>query len=427
MLKNFKINTERDLLAPGLQCYQMGLKSLVDNLAARGLVEEDFKLLPSWNKFVENPQRGKGFFTHMLQAVFSGQHGHDELNIDIQTNKRTKDRRVAMMFLPDGTKNINSPIIEQYASEALPGGYEVLMLSGSITYRGKKITNRNAEQIVRDAIHGDKNILIIATKLAQRSFSIPQITELYLAYDRGGEGATIQKMSRVLTPDGLDKVGRVISLSFDPNRDDKFDGVIVETALNIKKRLGMTSTKESMQLVLNTMDMFSCQPEGAVQVTVDDYLMHAMERKGITRVIGNKLDLFKLDKRTVAALASGKIDYMRAAAVEVAPMGKSYETVVTKEGDPVSRPTAANLDRTEASNLKKAREVALTIIENLDIIVHGTNQTNIHDAMLLVKNNPDWQQVVEEEFGVPFEIISLLFSKGVINQAHMEMLYDVVL
>ena len=426
MLKNFKINTERDLLAPGLQCYQMGLKPLIDTLAARGLVEEDFKLLPSWNKFVEDPLRSKGFFTHMLQAVFSGQHGHDELNIDLQTNNWSGDSRVAMMFLPDGTKNDNSKVIERIASDALPG-YEVIVLSGGVTYRGKRVTNRNAEEIVRDVIHGGRPVLIIASKIAQRSFSIPQITELYLAYDRGGEGATMQKMSRVLTPDSLDKVGRVISLSFDPNRDDKFDGVVVETALNIKERLAMNSTKEAIRIVLSTMDIFSCQPEGAVQLKVDEYLMHAMERKGITRVIGNKLDLFKLDKKTLAALASGKIDYMRAAAVEAAPMGKLHGTVVTKEGDPVSRPTAANMDRTEASNLKKAREVALTILENLDIIVYGTNQKNIHDAMLLIQNNPEWQQVVEEEFGVPFEIIALLFSKGVINQAHVELLYDVVL
>jgi len=422
MLKNFKINTERDLLAPGLQCYQMGLKSLVDNLAARGLVEEDFKLLPSWNKFVENPQRGKGFFTHMLQAVFSGQHGHDELNIDIQTNKRTKDRRVAMMFLPDGTKNINSPIIEQYASEALPRGYEVLMLSGAITYRGKKITNRNAEQIVRDAIHGGKNILIIASKLAQRSFSIPQITELYLAYDKGEQGATIQKMSRVLTPDDLDKVGRVISLSFDPNRDDKFDSMVTVTAMNIKKRLGLTSAREAVKIVIGTMDMFSCQPEGAVKLESDDYLIQAMARGGITRAIGSKLDLFKLDGRTITALASGNIDYMRATARKAAPMGKLHEMVVTKSGNTASRSTSFRLD----GELKKAREMVLTILENLDFIIYGTNQKNIHDAMLLIKNDSDMQREVEEEFGVPFEIISLLFSMGVINQVHVEMIYDMV-
>jgi hypothetical protein len=46
--------------------------------------------------------------------------------------------------------------------------------------------------------------------------------------------------------------------------------------------------------------------------------------------------------------------------------------------------------------------------------------------MQLIKNNSDKQQEVEEEFGVPFEIISLLFLKGVINQAHVEMIYDIV-
>jgi len=432
MLKNFKTDAHRDLLVPGLQCYQMGLTPLIDTMTKQGLIEEDFKLLPSWNKFVENPKRNKGFFIGMIEAVFAGKWGHDELNIDIQTNRKTKDRRVAMMFLPDGMKihvtgtdgqkNTNSELIEQFASEALPPGYEVLVLSGAITYRGKKITNRNAEQIVRDAIYGGKNILIIASKLAQRSFSIPQITELYLAYDKGGEGPTIQKMSRVLTPHNLDKVGRVISLSFDPNRDDKFDSMIALTAMNIKKRLGLTSAREALKIVLSTMDIFSCQPGGAVKLELDNYLIQAMERGGITRAIGSKLDLFKLDQQTIAALASGNIDYMKAVAREATPMGRTYDVAATKQ----ITGTLSSIDRQEISDLKKAREVALTILENLDFIIQGTNQKNIHDAMQLIKNNSDKQQEVEEEFGVPFEIISLLFSKGVINQAHVEMIYDIV-
>ena len=70
--------------------------------------------------------------------------------------------------------------------------------------------------------------------------------------------------------------------------------------------------------------------------------------------------------------------------------------------------------------------MVLTILENLDFIIYGTNQKNIHDAMLLIKNDSDMQREVEEEFGVPFEIISLLFSMNVINQVHVEMIYDMV-
>jgi hypothetical protein len=425
MLKNFKINTHRDLLVPGLQCYQMGLGPLVDNLAARGLVEEDFKLLPSWNKFVNNPPRNKGLFTHMLEAVFSGKHGHDELNIDHQTNNWSNERRVAMMFLPDGTRNVNSVVIERLAREALPG-YEVIVLSGAVTYRGKRITNRNAEKIVKDVVRGDRPVLIIASKLAQRSFSIPQITELYLAYDRGDEGATIQKMSRVLTPDDLDKVGKVISLSFDPNRDDKFDGVITETALNIKNRMELNSTKEAMRIVLSTMDIFSCQPDGAVKILVDDYLKHAMERKGITRVIGSKLELHRLDKDAIAAMASGNRNYMRSAAVQATPMGKTYETIIIDSGAPVPRVPQNQMDKKDLRDLAKAREVALTILENLDIIVYGTGQKNIHDAMATVEADTQMRQAVEEEFGVPFEIVQMLFSTGVINQTYVEFVYDIL-
>jgi hypothetical protein len=425
MLKHFTINTERDLLVPDLQCYQMGLRTLVDNLSAQGLVEEDFKLLPSWNKFVENPVRGKGFFTQMLQAIFVGTHNLDELSIDIQTDNQAGDTRVAMMFLPDNTRNKMSVVIERIAREALPN-YEVIVLSGAVTYRGKRVTNRNAEKIVKELVEARKSTLIITSKIAQRSFSIPQITELYLAYDRGSEGATLQKMSRTLTPHDLDKVGRVISLSFDPNRDDKFDGVIIETALNIKARLGMTSTKEAIRFVLRTMDIFSCQPDGAVKIEVDDYLKHAMERKGVSRVIGNKLDLFKLDTKTLTALASGKIDYMRSAARDAAPMGKVHDLVVTNRGATPKRTPRRTVDKETARHLMKAREVALTILENLDIIMYGTNQRNIHDALHVIENDSEMQRVVEEEFGVPFEIITLLFSRKVINQAHVELLYDLV-
>jgi hypothetical protein len=424
MLKNFKINTTRDLLAPGLQCYQMDLSSLVNNLSARGLVDEDFKLLPSWNKFVSNPLRGKGFFTHMLQAIFSGQHGHDELNIDFQTNNLTGGRRVAMMFLPDNTRNVNSAAIERIAREAKPG-YEVIVLSGAVTYRGKRITNRNAEKIVHDVLRGGKDVLIISSKIAQRSFSIPEITELYLAYDGGDVGATIQKISRVLTSYGVNKNGKVISLSFDSNRDDKFDTMIVETAKNIKTRMGLSSMKEAMKIVVTTMDMFSCQPKGAVKILMDDYHRHIMERNGITRVIGSKLNLSKLDTQTIAALASGNIDYMRAVTVDATPMGKTYETIVNFPS--ANNGTAQNsVNKSEMRNLAKAREVALTILENLDIIMHGTGQTNIHDAMTTVHGNGDMKQAIEEEFGVPFEVISLLFSRGVINQNHVELIYDIL-
>ena len=56
--------------------------------------EEDGVYLPSWTKFAANPIKAKGFWTRMLQAIFLGQHGWDELNIDLNWTP-SQQRRTA--------------------------------------------------------------------------------------------------------------------------------------------------------------------------------------------------------------------------------------------------------------------------------------------------------------------------------------------
>jgi hypothetical protein len=73
MLKQFNIDTQRDLLAPDFACYQMDLMGPVNAAIAAGEVDEDFSNLPSWAKFAANPIKSKGFFTRTLQAMFLGQ------------------------------------------------------------------------------------------------------------------------------------------------------------------------------------------------------------------------------------------------------------------------------------------------------------------------------------------------------------------
>ena len=289
MLKQFKISTDRDLLVPDFACYQMNLMGPVNAAIAAGEVDEDFETLPSWAKFAANPIKSKGFFTRTLEAMFLGQGGHDELNVDLQTEDY-KSQRVSMMFMPANTRNDVLELIGNIAQETLPG-YEVIVLCGAVKHNGRKITNRSAERAVKEIVEQGKPTLILAAQMAQRSFSIPEITELYLAYDRGENGATIQKMSRTLTPGDMDKVGRIFSLSFDPNRDDKFDAMVVETALNHKKRNAAKSLQEAMRDVLRTIDIFKCTQDGSIKVEVDEYLALALERKGISRVLGKIVNI----------------------------------------------------------------------------------------------------------------------------------------
>jgi len=415
MLKQFNIDKTRDLLVPDFACYQMDLAGPVNAAIAAGEVDEDFSTLPSWAKFAANPIKSKGFFTRTLEALFLGQGGHDELNVDLQTEEYMK-RRVSMMFMPANTRNDVLEIVSTIARETLPG-FEIIVLCGAVKHNGRKITNRTAERSVKEIVEQGKSTLIIAAQMAQRSFSIPEITELYLAYDQGENGATIQKMSRTLTPGSMDKVGRIFSLSFDPNRDDKFDAMVIETALNHKKRNATKSLQEAMRDVLRTIDIFKCTPDGSIKVQVDNYLALALERKGVSRVLGKIVNINLLTSDAISALANGNSDYFRNQTQERTKSGKTRNSSNNKNSGQIR-------DSSTQKEIAKAREVITTIIENLDIVILGTGNTVLADAMTVVEQDAEMRECIEEEFGVAAEVITYLFQNNIIKQEWVELLYD---
>ena len=414
MLKNFEINTTRDLLYPDVNCYQMDLGPAVEAAIEAGLVEGEMKELPSWSKFVASPIKAKGFFVNMLKSVFEGTGNNDELNVDLQTGLVNK-RRIAMMFLPENTKTRKEDnmlgTVCNIAQQTL-SSYEVIELSGNTT------TNKKAQKKVKEVIekYPNKSILIIASKIAQRSFSIGEIDELYLAYDKGENGSSIQKMSRALTPDTEGKVGRIFSLSFNPNRDDKFDALLVQTAMNqVNKNPDTTDIRQELGRILRTVDIFNCTEDGAIPITVDDFVEEALSRKSISRVMGNKADIHLLGDDIIKALAEGNVDYLTNKQRDTVRTGKTRDIVDKLPTDKLPTPgTDKDMDA--------VKEMITTIIENADIIVKGTNQTIIREALVTIE---EWnaESTIKEEFGVEYSIIKYLFEENIIKQEWINILH----
>jgi hypothetical protein len=409
MLKYFSVDVGRHQLYVDVEFYQMNLASVVDiaRTAEPDAFIEDGVFLPSWSKFSAQPVKAKGFFTNMLQAVFEGRGGDDGLNVDLQTGRRAREGlKVAMMFLPGSTTNRNLEDIIPIAEQALRGFRIVAVY-------GEEMTNATAEKRVKEQIEIaeglNQHVLILSAGMAQRSFSIPEITELYLAYDTGDNGATIQKMSRALTPDRAGKIGRVISLSFDPNRDDKFDSVMIETAQNYKRNHKIPDLKRALRDVLRTVDIFRCQPNGAVKIEVDDYLEEALARKSIDRLIGKVAPVRELSREEISALASGNVDVFRAARQATAQKGKTKLNSVKK---------SKGADRTEASEkeLARAREMIVTIAQNIDIIRYYGGDTIEAAFELMDREGEGIQEDVTRQFGVPYPMIRELVLTNFINR-----------
>ncbi len=419
-LNHFEINTQRHDMVVDIEFYQMDLKNAVEFARQTDptLFIEDGIYLPSWSKTAANPVKAKGFITRMLQAVFEGKHGWDELNVDYQTGRRPKDgQRVSMMFVPGSTTNSNLEDIVGIATEALKG-YRIVAV-----YGGDDMTNRSAENIVKEEIEKaakeNQHVLLISAGMAQRSFSVGAITELYLAYDTGDNGATIQKISRALTPDQVGKVGRIVSLSFDPNRDDKFDALLIETALNYKHTNAIKSAKDALRDVLRTVDIFRCSEDGRIKLEADHYLEQAIARNSVSRVVGKVADITRLSHAQVRALANGDANVFTADKEEAAQKGK------TRHSESKSSNSKDDSDeKVTAVLIAKARKMITTIVENMDIIILGTGSKTLNEAFDTVSNDATMCKDVKKEFNVDFTLIKELFSRKVINTELVELLMD---
>jgi hypothetical protein len=319
-----------------------------------------------------------------------------------------------MMFFPDNTKVESLNEIRKITQNIL-SGWEVIDLNSNTVKNGGK-----CESKVDDVINStNKNVLIISAKMAQRSFSEELIEELYLAYDKGQDGATIQKMSRALTSNSFDKVACIFSLSFDPNRDDKLDTMVFQAALNQVEKKGKSDIREELKRVYNSIDIFSCNDKGvAVKLEDDEYIEQALGKKGISRVMGKKSDLTLLTKTQVLALLNGNDNYLRNEIKERAEMGKTKD----------SKPKVSKLSKDEKPSeldIDKLREVIIFILQNFDYLMKaGKNKgaKNVTEMFEVFENNK-WERLVEKKFNVAYEVIKYMVVMGVIKKDWVNLLH----
>lgn len=414
MLKYFQKDTNRDKVYASVEGYQLDLRPVVNKAKQ---LHENVDELPTWAKFVANPKKGRGWYVTLIEAMFNGKHnlyGVDIERLVDSTESELSERRVAMMFFPDNTKVNNLIEVGKITGNVLPG-WEVIVLNGKTVVNAGQCESKVDEVI--DST--DKNVLIISAKMAQRSFSEELIDELYLAYDNGQDGATIQKMSRALTSNNPNKVARIFSLSFDPNRDDKLDTMVFQAALNQVEKKGKSDIREELKRVYNSIDIFSCNDKGdAIKLEVDEYVKQALEKKGISRVMGKKSDLTLLTKTQVQALLSGNVDYLRNEMKERAEMGKTKD----------SKPKVSDRPKTEKpsdNDIEKVREVVISMIEHSDVIMMAAKNKgakNITEALQVFEDNK-WTLILEEEFGVKYEVVKYLYTMGIIKGEWVNLLH----
>ena len=414
MLKFFKKDTNRDKVYASVEGYQLNLIPVVNKAKQ---LHDNIDDLPSWSKFVANPVKGRGFYVTLLEGMFSGRHNLSGIDVELliqSVGSDISERRVAMMFFPDNTKVENLIQIGKITENTL-NGWSIIVLNGGTVINGGDC-ERKVDELIEST---NNNILIISAKMAQRSFSEELISEVYLSYDKGQDGANIQKMSRALTSNSPNKIARIFSLSFNPNRDDKLDTIVFQAALNQVEKKGKSDIREELKRVYKSIDIFSCNTDGvAVKLEVDEFVKQALEKKGISRVMGKKSDITLLNKEQTQALLNGNVDYLRNEIKQSAEVGK------TKDSEPKNK-KLSKVEKPSLIDIEKVREVVITIIEHSDVIMLAAKNKgakNITEALQIFEDNK-WTKVIEEEFGVKYEIVKYLYIMGIIKGEWINLLH----
>ena len=232
----------------------------------------DRKLHPSWTKIWGKPYGNKDFIEKFLKSLVGKENTKDGFDTNGINLSRVANEGINCFMLLVSANNKEMDQIKKIAEQHIPN-YHIKVLNGDYT------TNNKAEwettkEISEAKIAKKEGVIIIANQMGSRSYSVPEIQATVIAYDKGSVDATTQKVSRCLTPgetfDGETKeYGHIFEMSFDGNRHENIESLLVTEALQVHEDEGIDFAK-AMTFVLSSIDCFDVRYDDAVKVVKVD-------------------------------------------------------------------------------------------------------------------------------------------------------------
>ena len=403
--------TEPDIIRRKFFCTQVdGLKQEVETL--------DEKIQPSWIKIWDRPMANKAFIGKLLQSLT----GEDSLRPELNLSEMTGETVDCFMLLVSANNKEMRQIYE-IAEREIPE-WHVKVLNGDFT------NNRDAEyetkrELNESRIAGKKGVVIIANQMGSRSYSIPEIQATVIAYDRGSVDATMQKVSRCLTPgntyNGQVKThGHIVDLSFDPNRAENIERLILEEAIQIQ-RSNDTDFTSAIRYVLTSVDLFKMNEFGYAEEVTEDAMF---------KILGNNDNLLKVADvavDVVAAIQSGLFDILANVNASSKSGNSKKEIVGANAINAVTKGNKSGKHELTDKDKKNVEKIINDAIRSLNM-----SATSVYDlanggesyrgCLELIESDPDLDAEFQELFGIGASDAITLVDARALNEAILDVI-----
>jgi hypothetical protein len=367
----------------------------------------------SWSKFGKNPTQAQAWFNTILADMF----GTGDGMMPSLEEVIGQPLKTVMMFMSNSTtkprmKEI-AGLMEGFLSKQ---GWRIFICTGEFT-TGDKSEGKARKAIKANAKEGYRTLILSAGHIGSRSFSIPSINCVILAYDNGSAAATGQKMSRTLTRDDAEKVSNVVTISIDPSRDDTpISGVVLETAMKRNDEHPGETMVDSAKHVLRSLNTFNINKEtGQVAVDIDEYTAKILSSRSLSRTIAQVSDVFGImdDAELIQSLmALQGVTLSLGKAEKVAAKGKTF---LQAEKDNKRTPKPTDSAEKALFDIVKQLKLAIQMLsENAHHVAAMAGTETVTEGLNAMLNNSDIANDFNVEFGIPVEILQVLVDNNYI-------------
>lgn len=384
----------------------------VDSLK-KDVEELDETVQPSWTKIWGKPNGNKSFITKLFLSLA----GEEPLRQEINLSNLTGESIDCFMMLVSANKK-EMKQIKDIAERALPN-YHIKVLNGDYT-SNKQAQYETTKEINEARIAGKDGVIVIANQMGSRSYSISEIQATVIAYDRGGVDATVQKVSRCLTPgktySGEKKeTGHIFDMSFDPNRSENIERLLVDEIIQVSKSEDL-DFPAATSYVLSSIDCFKVRYGTAVEVTEEDMFDILGDNDNLLRVADVTVDVdsaMDLIEDLANVKAAGKQDKKTREAVNNAKNK-------IKEGGQTNRKPTDNEKRALEKIINdavRALNMSATSVFNLA----GTGNT-YKDCINIISSEIEDAKEFEDLFGVSPTIVQTILDRELLNEPILDVI-----
>lgn len=373
----------------------------------------DEKVQPSWTKIWGKPNGNKSF----VSKLFTSFVGEESLRQELNLSNLTGESIDCFMMLVSANKN-EMKQIKEIAERAIPN-WHIKVLNGDYT-SNKQAQYETTKEINEARIAGKDGVIVIANQMGSRSYSISEIQATVIAYDRGSVDATIQKVSRCLTPGNTyagqtKEYGHILDLSFDPNRSENVERLLVDEIIQVGKSEGM-DFPTATSFVLSSINCFKVRYGTAVEVTEEDMFDILGDNENLLRVADVTVDVeaaMDLIDDLANVTASGKQDKKSREAINSAK-----NTI--REGSKSDRKPTDSEKRALEKIINDAVRALNMSATSVYILADGGN--TYRECINRIASNIEDAQEFEELFGVTPNVVKVILERELLNEPVLDVI-----